>query len=79
MSINQGALREHIERIESLIGEKQEASDLIREAYGAAKGDGYDTKVMRQVIARRKKAADDIAEEEALIEMYERAMRGDGQ
>jgi uncharacterized protein (UPF0335 family) len=39
-----------------------------------AKGRGYDTKVMRKVIARRKRRADDIAEEEAVMEMYLQAL-----
>ena len=35
-----------------------------------AKGSGYDTKVMKKVIARRKRRADDIAEEEAVMDLY---------
>jgi uncharacterized protein (UPF0335 family) len=39
-----------------------------------AKGRGYDTKVMRKVIALRKRDKDDIAEEEAVLEMYKEAL-----
>jgi len=39
-----------------------------------AKGRGYDTKVMRKVIALRKRDQDDIAEEEAVLEMYKEAL-----
>jgi uncharacterized protein (UPF0335 family) len=39
-----------------------------------AKGRGYDTKVMKQVIALRKRKPDDIAEEEAVLEMYKTAL-----
>ena len=35
---------------------------------------GYDTKVMRKVIALRKRDKDDIAEEEAVLEMYKEAL-----
>lgn len=37
-------------------------------------GEGYDTKVLRKVIALRKREADDIAEEEAVLEMYKEAL-----
>ena len=39
-----------------------------------AKGRGYDTKVLRKVIALRKRDRDDIAEEEAVLDMYKEAM-----
>jgi uncharacterized protein (UPF0335 family) len=39
-----------------------------------AKGRGYDTKVMRKVIALRKRSADDIAEEESILELYKSAL-----
>lgn len=39
-----------------------------------AKGRGYDTKVMKKVIALRKRKADDIAEEDAILEMYKSAL-----
>ena len=39
-----------------------------------AKGRGYDTKAMRKLIALRKKTADEIAEEEAILEMYREAL-----
>ena len=69
-------LRQFIERIERLNAEKQEAADLAKEVYAEAKGRGYDTKVLRLVIARRKRQRDDLAEEEAVLEMYETALEG---
>lgn len=69
-------LRQYIERIERLNAEKQEAADLAKEVYAEAKGRGYDTKVLRLVIARRKRQRDDLAEEEAVLEMYETALEG---
>ena len=39
-----------------------------------AKGRGYDTKVMRKVIALRKRKPDEIAEEEAVLELYKAAL-----
>lgn len=69
-------LRQIIERIERLNAEKQEAADLAKEVYAEAKARGYDTKVLRLVIARRKRERDDLAEEEAVLEMYEAALEG---
>ena len=67
-------LRQFIERVESLEGEKSDIAEQIKEVYAEAKGRGYDTKVMRKVIALRKRDADDIAEEEAVLEMYKEAL-----
>ena len=39
-----------------------------------AKGRGYDTKVLRKIIALRKRKPDDIAEEEAVLELYKTAL-----
>jgi len=69
-------LRQFIERIERLNAEKQEAADLAKEVYAEAKGRGYDTKAMRKIVARRKRDRDDLAEEQAVIEMYENALEG---
>lgn len=69
-------LRQFIERIERLNAEKKEAADLAKEVYAEAKARGYDTKVLRLVIARRKRQRDDLAEEEAVLEMYETALEG---
>lgn len=69
-------LRQIVERIERLEAEKQEAAEAQKEVYSEAKGRGYDTKVLRQLIARRKRDRDELAEAEAILEMYETAMGG---
>ena len=69
-----GELRAFIERYERLEAEKQEIAEQQKEVMAEAKGRGYDTKVMRKVIALRKRDADDIAEEEAVLEMYKAAL-----
>ena len=63
-------LRQFIERVERLEAEKKEIADQIKEVLAEAKGRGYDTKVIRKVISLRKRDKDDIAEEEAVLEMY---------
>lgn len=67
-------LQQFVEQIESLEGEKRQTADLIRDAYAEAKGRGYDTKVMRKLIALRKRKPDAIAEEQAILELYGRAI-----
>ncbi|MGH1416665.1 MAG: DUF2312 domain-containing protein [Pelagimonas sp.] len=69
-----GELKQFIERIERLEEEKKEVAEQIKEVMAEAKGRGYDTKVIRKVVALRKRDADDIAEEEAVLEMYKSAL-----
>ncbi|GHE90458.1 hypothetical protein GCM10016455_08570 [Aliiroseovarius zhejiangensis] len=67
-------LRQFIERIERLDMEKKDLADQQKEVMAEAKARGYDTKVMRKLIALRKRDKDDIAEEEAVLEMYKEAL-----
>ncbi|MBU2993010.1 DUF2312 domain-containing protein [Octadecabacter sp. 1_MG-2023] len=67
-------LRQFIERIERLDAEKKDLAEQQKEVMAEAKGRGYDTKVMRKVIALRKRDQNDIAEEEAVLEMYKEAL-----
>ena len=67
-------LRQFVERLERLEMEKKDIADQQKEVMAEAKGRGYDTKVMRKVIALRKRDQDDIAEEEAVLEMYKEAL-----
>ena len=67
-------LRQFIERFERLEVEKKDLADAQKEVMAEAKGRGYDTRVIRKVIALRKRDKDDIAEEEAVLEMYKQAL-----
>jgi uncharacterized protein (UPF0335 family) len=67
-------LRQFIEQYESLEAEKKDVSDRQKEVMAEAKGRGYDTKVMRKLIAIRKRNRDDVANEEATLEMYMSAL-----
>ena len=69
-------LRQIIEQIERFNEEKQQAADLAKDVYTEAKARGYDPAILRKVIARRKRDRDDLAEEQAVIEMYETALEG---
>lgn len=67
-------LRQFIERIERLEAEKKDIAEQQKEVMAEAKARGYDTKVMRKVVALRKRDKDDIAEEEAILDMYKEAL-----
>ncbi len=67
-------LRSYIERIERLEEEKAALAADIREVYAEAKGNGFDTKTMRQVVRLRKLDSDDRAEQEELLDLYKRAL-----
>jgi len=67
-------LRQFVERVERLDAEKKDLAEQQKEVMAEAKARGYDTKVLRKVIALRKRDKDDIAEEEAVLEMYKEAL-----
>lgn len=67
-------LRQFIERYEQLEAEKKDAAESQKELMAEAKGRGYDAKVMKKVVALRKRKPDEIAEEEAVLDMYKSAL-----
>ena len=67
-------LRSFIERIERLEEEKAALAGDIREVYAEAKANGFDAKIMRQVIRLRKMDAADRQEMDSLLEVYMRAL-----
>jgi len=67
-------LRSFIERIERLEEEKAGLTADIREVYAEAKGTGFDGKVMRQIVRLRKMDSADRQEQEALLDVYRRAI-----
>lgn len=73
-TVTAAELRQFIERFERLEAEKKDIADQQKEVMSEAKGRGYDTKVMRKIIAMRKRDRDDIANEEAVLEMYMEAL-----
>jgi uncharacterized protein (UPF0335 family) len=67
-------LKSFIDRVERLEEERAALSADIREVYSEAKGTGFDTKIMRQIIRLRKMDKADYQEQEALLDLYKRAM-----
>ena len=66
----EGKLRSLIERIERLEEEKAALSADIKEVYSEAKGEGFDTKIIRQVIRIRKQDRAERQEMEAVLDLY---------
>jgi len=67
-------LRQFIERFERLEAEKKDIADQQKEVMAEAKGRGYDTKVLRKLVAMRRRDREDLAEEEAVLELYKQAL-----
>jgi uncharacterized protein (UPF0335 family) len=70
IGISRDQLRSIIERIERLEEEKQATADDIKEVYAEAKGNGFDTKIIRQVVRIRKQDTAERQEQEALLDVY---------
>ena len=67
-------LRTFIERIERLEEEKKDVQDQIKEVFSEAKGSGFDTRIMRQLLRLRKLRDVDRTEQEELLEIYKSAI-----
>ncbi|MCA0419049.1 DUF2312 domain-containing protein [Bosea beijingensis] len=67
-------LKSIVERIERLEEEKKTIADDIKEVYAEAKGNGYDVKVLRKVVALRKRDLEERKEEEAILDLYLQAV-----
>lgn len=67
-------LRSFIERYEALAQEKGKIADQQKEVLAEAKGRGYDTAALREIIKRRSMSPDDLAERDAVLEMYQAAL-----
>lgn len=66
----QGKLKSTIERIERLEEDKAVVNNDLKEVYAESKGEGFDTKIIRQLIRIRKRDRAKLQEENALIELY---------
>ena len=69
-SVAQDQLKAFIERIERLEEEKAAIAGDIKEVYAEAKGNGFDTKVLRKIVSIRKQDHNERMEQEALLELY---------
>ena len=67
-------LRSFVERLETLEAEKKEIADQQKEVMAEAKGRGYDTRALRRILALRRRNPDEMAEEEAVVDLYRSAL-----
>jgi uncharacterized protein (UPF0335 family) len=72
----QGRLKSFIERIERLEEDKAAIMTDLKEVFGEAKGEGFDTKIMRKVVRLRKQDTAKRQEEEAILDLYLAAIGG---
>ena len=69
-------LRAIVERIENIDGEIKELTEAKKEIFLEAKGNGFDVKVLREVIRVRKQDSKERDERESLLEIYLQAIKG---
>lgn len=67
-------LKSIVERIERLEEEKKTIADDVKDIYAEAKGNGYDVKVLRKVVAIRKQDPAARAEQQSIMEAYLHAL-----
>ncbi len=67
-------LRSIVERVERLEEEKKAIADDIKEVYGEAKANGFDTKTLRTVVRLRKQELAERQEQEAMLDLYMHAL-----
>jgi len=72
----QKQLAQLVEQVERLEEEKAAIVSDIRDKYLEAKGVGFDPKILRKLIARRKKSKTELQEEDTLLEVYQHALEG---
>ncbi len=72
--VTSSELRAFVERYERLDAEKKDIAEQQKEVMAEAKSRGYDTKVLRKIVALRKRDPADISEEEAVLELYKEAL-----
>lgn len=67
-------LKQYISRIERLESDKAEIVDDIKQVFDEAKANGFDTKIMKQVLKLKKLDKDSLAEQEAILDLYRAAL-----
>ena len=63
-------IKAFIERVEKMEEEKAAIATDISEIYKEAKSNGFDVKIIRKIVAMRKKDANKLAEEQAIMDTY---------
>ncbi|HVQ70996.1 MAG TPA: DUF2312 domain-containing protein [Bradyrhizobium sp.] len=74
VTIPGGKIRSFVERVENIDGELAELSEQKKEVFAEAKGEGFDVKILKEIIKLRKQDQDERDERESLLDLYMRAM-----
>ena len=72
--VTAGELRQFVERYERLEAERRDLADQMKEVLAEARARGYDVKVLRKLVALRKRNSAEVSEEEAILELYKQAL-----
>jgi len=72
--ISAGQLKSFMEKIENLEQDKAELLETIRDVFAEAKAEGFDVKVMRQLLKMRRMKKEELAEQEELLDLYRQAL-----
>ena len=67
-------IRSFVERIEQIENEIKELNEAKKEVFSEAKGEGFDVKILKEIIKLRKQDQDERDERESLLDLYMRAM-----
>jgi uncharacterized protein (UPF0335 family) len=73
-NVSAAQLKQFIDRVETLEEEKRELSTQIKDVYSEAKGEGFDTKIMKMIVRLRRMDHNARQEEEALLDTYKSAL-----
>ena len=74
ITIPGGKIRSFVERIENLDNELQELNEQKKEVFSEAKNEGFDVKILKEIIKLRKQDQEERDERETLLDLYMRAM-----
>lgn len=72
--VTAGELRQFVERYERLDSERKDIAEQMKEVMAEARARGYDVKVLKKLIALRKRDSSEVSEEEAILELYKQAL-----
>ena len=73
-TIQQGHLRDFLNRVENLEADKKVVATEIKDVYVEAKSAGYDVKILRKIVALRKRDRDDRLAEQEMMDLYMEAL-----
>jgi len=72
--VTAGELRQFVERYERLESERKDLGEQMKDVMAEARARGYDAKVLKRLIALRKRDTSEVSEEEAILELYKQAL-----